>query len=242
MIYCNNCGAGLQNDEAFCPECGTPASAATSSQNPPNPAPESSITMAQIEESKFFQFSRPFIDSIDQGKFFKQPFRWIYIIFAVLNLLAPIVLLILLIDNKDILYFSGFAIILAWLFIAFTGWIGFQLWWNRKSKINRYVEKGDDFLAIPTFSHFIQTLGEWYGITIALLGFGLSLCGLIATSGYRDYGYGGSGSMFTPSLTGSGLLGLIVSPVVGFFIIVFSRFIAEGIRSFAAIANNTKKK
>ena len=243
MIYCNNCGAGLQNDEAFCPECGTAVNTANNTENSPNvpPVQESSMTMAQLEESKFFQFSRPFFDSIDQGKFFKQPFRWIYITFAIINLLAPIYLLILLIDNKNYLNFTGFAVVLAWLFVAFNGWVGFQLWWNRKSKINRYVEKGDDFLAIPTFSHFIQTLGEWYGITIGILGFGLSLCGLIATSGYRDYGFRGSDSFFTPSLTGAGLIGMISSPIIGFFIIVFSRFIAEGIRSFAAIANNTKK-
>ena len=243
MIYCNNCGAGLQNDEAFCHECGTAAINANASESSPGTStPASSMTMAQLEETKFFQFAKPLIDSIDQGKFFKQPFRWLYIIFAVINLLAPVFLLILLIVTKNVLPFSGFAIVLAWLFVAFTGWVGFQLWWNRKSKINRYVEKGDDFLAIPTFSHFIQTLGESYGISTALLGFGLSLCGLIATSEIRDYGYNDSGSFFTPSFTGAGLYGMIISPISGFFIIVFSRFIAESIRAFAAIANNTKKK
>jgi hypothetical protein len=238
MIYCNKCGAGLQSDEAFCPECGTPTVNAEAQQS--SSTVQAPVNMTQIEDMKFFTFTRPLMDAIDHGKFFKQPFRWLYIVFSIVCLLIPVAFLILLIENNAFDH-NGFSTLLLWLFVTFAGWVGFQLWWNRKSKINRYVEKGDDFLATPTFSHFIQTLGEWYGITIAIIGFGVSFCALIASNdGYNRYG--GGFSEYVPGMGRVGLLGLILFPLLGFFIVVFFRVIAEGIRALAAIANNTKKK
>lgn len=244
MIYCANCGYSIQDNAAFCPECGQPATNVQNagSQMPPSEVPKSNpITLGDLEQSTFFQFSKPLFDSIDNGKLFKHPFRWLYIIFSVGCLLFPIYFLIKFIENK-IFDFIGIAAIVAWLFIALSGWIGFQLWWNRKAKINRYVEKGDDFLAIPTFSHFIQTLGEFYGMLIAVLGFGFSLSGLLLSTGRGDDRYYDASDIIgLPFIGSEGIWGLILSPVLGFFVLVLFRLWAEFIRALASIANNTKK-
>ena len=44
-------------------------------------------------ESKFFTFVRPYLDYIDSGRFFRQPFCWLYSVLAVLNLLFPLIVL-----------------------------------------------------------------------------------------------------------------------------------------------------
>lgn len=40
--------------------------------------------------NKLFTFLDPLLGYIDNGRFFREPFRWLYVIFAVLNLLFPI--------------------------------------------------------------------------------------------------------------------------------------------------------
>ena len=43
--------------------------------------------------NKLFTFLDPLLGYIDNGRFFREPFRWLYVIFAVLNLLFPIFIL-----------------------------------------------------------------------------------------------------------------------------------------------------
>ena len=70
---------------------------------------------------------------------------------------------------------------------------------------------------------------------IAITGIGFSL---IATL------FGGASGALGSELglpVGVGIFGIVVFPIIGYLIIVVSRFIAEQIRALAAIANNTKK-
>ena len=48
--------------------------------------------------NKLFTFLDPLLGYIDNGRFFREPFRWLYVIFAVLNLLFPIAILVKVID------------------------------------------------------------------------------------------------------------------------------------------------
>jgi hypothetical protein len=41
-------------------------------------------------KSKFFTFIQPYLSYIDSGDFFRKPFGWLYMIFAVGNLLTPL--------------------------------------------------------------------------------------------------------------------------------------------------------
>ncbi len=184
---------------------------------------------------------KPFFDYIDNGKFFRKPYAWFYVLIAVLNLLFPLYILGKVIAGCFFSFTNGSLIavfIIFWLILALAGWFSFQLWWNRKKKVENLTKEKDDFVAIPVFSNLIQTCGEWCGSYIAIVG---CLGSILATvflgenAGMLNSFYGFGAIDFTAA-------GIILMPLYGFFIIGVSRFFAEGARALASIANNTKKK
>ena len=61
-----------------------------------------------------------------------------------------------------------------------------------------------------------------------------------------DFETGGNNVNYLFSLMGMGFMHLgilivIIGPVTGFFIIIIARFLAEQMRMFAALVNNTKE-
>jgi hypothetical protein len=194
-------------------------------------------------ENKFLTFIRPYLSFIDNGHFFRKPFSWLYTLLAIVNLLIPIYVLYQASHNGIFDYNTAKIIVvflLLWVIVVFAGWVGFQLWWDRKSKIDMSSTAGDEFIATPALSHFIQTLGEWIGTWIGLVGFGFAL---LTTIILGNEGYYFSEIIGIPYLnTNSGWMAILTMPIVGFLIIVFSRFLAEQIRALSAIANNTKKQ
>ena len=60
--------------------------------------------------NKLFTFLDPLLGYIDNGRFFREPFRWLYVIFAVLNLLFPIAILVKVIDTGFFKFAEGKAI------------------------------------------------------------------------------------------------------------------------------------
>lgn len=100
-------------------------------------------------------------------------------------------------------------------------------------------KQGDDFIAIPVFSDFIQTVGEWAGTWIAVVGGLLSLLlSLILGDDMflmnRALGFGFGFLDFS-------FMGIVLFPIYGFLIVIVARVVAEVYRALAAIANNTKK-
>ena len=180
----------------------------------------------------FLEFARPYFDLIDSGALYRRPFVILYMIFAVLNLLSILGVL-------GFMFTGGVAPIITGLFMIFAFWIGFQLWWNRRDKVNSFVTPGSEFVALPVFSHLWQTIGEWMGTFVAIAGTGASLAGLLASigsgGGHRRFGADPM-AMFGEL----GLVGLIACPLAGFLILIFSRAIAEQIRAMVTVANNTR--
>ena len=180
------------------------------------------------------------IEELNQ-KYAREPFRWLYAILAILNLLTPIVLLVMAINNDLFRYGGGrmiAAFILVWLVIAFVSWLGFQIWWNRREKVYAAATAHDDFVAIPVFSHFIQTFGEWAGMFVGIGGALLTLIAAIFLNGDASM----LRMMGTGAFFGSGsLIYIVLNPIYGFIIVVVTRAAAETFRALAAIANNTKK-
>lgn len=192
-------------------------------------------------ENKFFTFINPYLHFIDSGNFFRKPFSWLYMIIAILNLLAPLYYLYWGISNNIFDAKGGMivAFFLIFLIVAFAGWISFQLWWDRKEKVIKSTQEGDDFIAIPVYSHFVQTFGEWLGTYVAIVGF---LCALIIPLIAGEEGRYIANSLGGGlSILGGGLVYAILIPIYGFLIVVIARVIAEIIRALAAIANNTKR-
>jgi hypothetical protein len=127
------------------------------------------------------------------------------------------------------------AFIFCWLVIVFACWIGFQIWWDRKSKIKNFA--ASEFIATPIFAEILQTFGEWTGTLIGIIGAGVGLIAAIVLGDAADSLFGAIGLEFMSF----GAVVVIIGPVIGFFFIIVSRFIAEQVRIFAALANNTKE-
>jgi hypothetical protein len=182
---------------------------------------------------KFFTFINPFLSLIDKGALYKQPFKWLYACLAIVNILIPFVILYngRNIFNLPQIYIAAFLFV--WLFVVFASWVGCQIWWNRKDKVLQTSSENSDFPATPVISHLLQTIGEWLGVWTAIVGFGFAL---VTTVFLKEEAH-----FFNLPFVKSGGLFIFLMPVLGFIVIVFSRFIAEQIRALASIANNTKK-
>ncbi|MDR1681499.1 MAG: hypothetical protein LBS12_06945 [Prevotellaceae bacterium] len=175
---------------------------------------------------KVLHFIAPSLSYIDSGKFFRKPFSWLYVTFAVISVLIPFAALFFAIDAGVFDAGAGaiFTFLLTWFVIVAASWVGMQIWWDRREKVLLTSAEGSEFPAIPVIAHFVQTLGEWAGTLTAIIGCGASL--------------------FMWILQGEAilLLGVPLFPVIGFLTIVLFRFMAECMRALAAIANNTKKQ
>jgi len=190
---------------------------------------------------KFYTLIKPYLQHIDNGLLFRTPFSWMYAFMAIFNLLLPIYMLIEAWNNHvfEVLAAKYLAVFfLIWLLIAFVSWLGFQIWWNRKFDVLKTYHKGDEFVATPVFAHFVQTLGEWLGTWIGIVGFSVSLVATLLLGSEGKYMLQSVGLDFMET----DFLFAILMPVYGFLIIVFSRFLAEQFKALTTIANNTRRE
>lgn len=189
-------------------------------------------------DNKFFTFIKPYLSQIDNGQLFRKPFGLLYAFIGILNLLLPIAVFY---KANEVNIFdtpAKFLIVflLAWVILAFTCWVSFQIWMNRRTKIDLLTSSGDDFIATPVYSHFIKTLGEWLGTFIAIAGFGYAL---LATIILGDSAAKLNSVILLPVRTG--WLWVVLLPIIGFLIIVFTRYLSEKMTALSLIANNTRK-
>lgn len=190
-------------------------------------------------DNKFLSFIKPYLSFIDNGHLYRKPFSWLYAILAIINLILPLYVFYMAADNRIFDSPAKFIIVflLVWIIIAFASWVSFQLWWDRKSKIIDTSIEGDEFVATPVFSHLIQTLGEWLGTWIGIVGFGTALLTTIILGDDGSYLSRQIGFSFLET----GWFFVVLMPIYGFLIIVATRFLAEQFRALASIANNTRK-
>ena len=186
----------------------------------------------KVTGTPFFTFSKPYLDFIGKGSIFS----FVYLIMAAVNLILPFVVIYMTINSG--LFSLGakyvFAIILAWIVIFFACWIGFQLWWDRRKSILSMDQT--HFFATVIFSEILQTFGEWTGTLIGIVGAGVGLLGSIFLGNDINYLLSSLGMGFMSF----GIGVVIIGPVIGFFNIIIFRFIAEQLRMFAALVNNTR--
>jgi hypothetical protein len=188
----------------------------------------------KMNGSPFFQFSKPYLDFIGKGKIF----GFVYYIMAVINLLLPFGIISTIIEQRAFSFGAKFtfALIFSWLVITFACWIGLQLWWNRRTKIVNSTSS--EFIATLCFSDIFQTFGEWIGTMLGIIGAGVGLIALIFLR--RDAGYLFQLIGLNFMATYGPIVIIFGGPITGFFIIVISRFLAEQLRLFASLANNSK--
>ena len=122
-------------------------------------------------ESKFFTYAKPLLTYIDEGHLFRRPFNGLYMLMAIINLIIPISIFVIAVKHGifKLPFKFGLVFILLWLIIAFASWIGFQIWWDRKTQVLQTTTKGDDIIAIPVFfplysnNRGMDWSLDWYG-------------------------------------------------------------------------------
>lgn len=180
---------------------------------------------------KILNLIDPALKYIDSGSFFRQPFKWLYYILGILNILIPIWLINITSDLGK--YASGKIITCMVLLIIISipiAFFGAMIWIKRGNSLNNDASNNSRFIAIPILSNLIQTAGEWLGYMIGVGGFIVVLLLLL-------FG-GGELSFYIPAEASFAML--IVYPILGFLIILIARFIAENFLAIASIANNTQ--
>ena len=190
----------------------------------------------KMSKNRIFTFSNPYLTYLGKGRFF----TLVYILLAVTNLIFPFVILFHVIDSGFFKHAESnqiSAFILLWIVIVFTCWVGFLLWWNRRKKVKNIGTP--EFIAIPIFSHIIQTFGEWIGTLIGIIGAfgGLLMSIFLGNDATIFEGFGREFMQFMQL----GVLTVIVAPIIGLIITILFRILAELLHLFAAIANNTKE-
>ena len=188
--------------------------------------------------NKLLYFFKPYFDYIDAGLLFKKPFYWLYAVFAGLNLLAPLLIIIGAFSNNifDLPGKFTFAFLFIWVFSAVAHVLGFQLWWRRKDQVMEQSKEGSDFVATPVYAHLVQTSGEFLGSYLAILFTGIGLISTIILGGDA----GRIVRFFpVPVPVDNAFVLIFMGPAIGFFLIVSFRVLAELIRALASIANNT---
>ena len=96
-----------------------------------------------IMNNKLFAFFEPVWRFIDNGSFFREPFRWLYVAIAILNLLFPLVAIFGTIGSGVFKYMSGgaiFAAILVFILLIALGIMSFVLWMDRQKKLTGFAK------------------------------------------------------------------------------------------------------
>ncbi|MBK7940276.1 MAG: hypothetical protein IPJ87_00090 [Flavobacteriales bacterium] len=128
-------------------------------------APQRTAPQAPSALDLFTGFARPYFALIDGGALFRKPFRILYMVLAALNLLSILGVL-------AVMFKGGVAGILIGLFGLFGLWIGFRSGGTARTASTSSSARGPEFVALPVFSHFFQTCGEWFSFLMAIVGTG----------------------------------------------------------------------
>jgi len=170
------------------------------------------------------------IDFVDSGRFFRNPFKWIYYLIGIANFAIPFMLITDLINKSK--WMGGKDIFMLVLLIIFSLAVAFITcyWWiKRGNSLTVDAKAGSRFVAIPMIANITQTAGEVVGIWVGVFGFLVVLVALLFAGSYELDG-----------VSGYGIWGLVIFPIVGYLIVLFSRFLAELYLALASIANNTR--
>jgi len=188
------------------------------------------------QKSKFFTFSKPFTDSIDDGSLFTKVSKLLYQVIGGLFLAIPLYAAYKGIDGKIFDAPFKFVILALVFFAAFSAscWISFQIFFNRKDQLDA-LDNTKGYLASSIVSNFTRTMGECVAVFWGIVGTTVSILGLLIDGGDNLLS-----AVFIEGM-GGGIVDVIFFPLCAFFILVFSRFVSEAIIALADIARNTKR-
>jgi hypothetical protein len=199
------------------------------------------------QKGKFFTFSKPFTDMIDNGTLFTKYAGILYQVIGGLLMIYPLYVLYNAFDGG--LFDMPFKyVILAFVFFAafaLSCWISFQIFFNRKDQF-KDLDGSKGYIATSIASNFTRTIGESIAVFLALVGTPMAILALIFDDAQyflflvMDY----SASFVAPGFPagfGSEYADVFYFPIAAFCTLVWWRFLSELMNGIADIARNTKR-
>ncbi|MBK7341666.1 MAG: hypothetical protein IPJ06_00330 [Saprospiraceae bacterium] len=180
------------------------------------------------------------IHTLESADLYKKIQSGLYALIGILHLGCPVYLLIKgaeigMFDYQDSLSElvtkeMGFGILI-WLLVAVASWLNFQFWMHQYRQLGQLVNVDHDFIATPLISHLIQVLGIWLGVNLAIVGTIVSIL-LLGMYEELQFPFFGSDEAFEERI----VLIIFMNPVLGYSIILITRFLAEQLRGITTIA------
>lgn len=196
------------------------------------------------------------LNYIDNGTFFRDPMKLLYVIFGIVGFAAPLVYLYFICDNWDGLIphhldtwpkmTLTLTYILIFVYLVGISYAHLVFWLHRKDKLHQTVRVGDKIVAIPVYADFIQCAGEAAGIfpALALLGSYIVafLIGLLNGFKFIDYGVMDFGDYLEAVvvLIIAFVLLAIACFIIGYLIILVAHVVSEQLRIKAMLANDVR--
>lgn len=180
----------------------------------------------------FFNFLDPMFNYIDKGKLFRQPFMWLYYLIGVGCALWLLYSLGNIFDQfKHSKGSVTIMLILLIILVLAIAVFSVMYWFKRATQVNSDMPANSRFFAIPAVANLMRCLGEFSGIVIAGAGAYVSLfTAIFASDNY-----------FMRDMAAYGLLGVVVCPIIGYIVLVVTRFFSESVLAIASIANDTRE-
>ena len=197
------------------------------------------------QKGKFFTYSKPLTDAIDDGSLFTKYAGILYQVIGGLLLIFPLYLLYQGIF-EDKIFDAPFKLVLLYA-VFFAGlaascWISFQILFNRKDQF-KDLDRGKGYIATSIASNFLRTMGECLAVLVATAGTPMAILALIFddAESFVQMVIGYAVEIFPLAGFGNDFANIFYFPIAAFCILVLTRFIAELINATADIAKNTKK-
>lgn len=183
------------------------------------------------QQGKLFTYGKPLIDALDNGDALKKPLSIFYYVMAAGFILCPLYLAYEAIFEMSFFkwpFIDVIGVSVVFAAFAFSSWMSFQIVWNRKNKNVDSIKEDQGFLSTKIITDLMKLLGECFAVIVAITGTVGVIAGLMSDAA----------SDFVDS---DGIYYILIFPVIGYLILLGSRFFAEIINATADIARNTKR-
>ncbi|MBP1540534.1 MAG: hypothetical protein ILA29_09305 [Prevotella sp.] len=185
---------------------------------------------------------------IDNGKFFINPQKWMYLLCGLLAFVIPIVVTFIIIANADnFLSFGDSAwkkfvgylgILLYFIYMYLMAYLVYLFWKSRIRNIDAYVKVGDNIVANPLFGHYIKCGGECLGMYIGLMPpvGGVLFYIYLMLTGSRAFYHDGNFLKYLVLF----ILFMCGCILLAWWVVFFFRFISERITLLPQVANDVR--
>lgn len=192
-----------------------------------------------METKNIITFFYPVIESLSKGSLIKKVMSFLFSLIGVISFVGGVYFFF-----KTISYVPDFWSVVLLLLFLVSSFISLQIWFYRARKIKNLEDS--EFTVIPIFSNLFRAFGENYAVFLITIGIGGTL--MLWFSKYGGYLWEFAKYIPFVSLEDSfigGLLFLLITIVIAFFMLLLTYFLAENILVLVEIAKNTnglKKK